>query len=308
MTILVAGSTGEVGGQVVRALRERGADVRKLVRPQADLADRASIDRMLEGCDAAFFITPHHVDEERLGHNFIDACEAAGIRRLVYVSAYHPLSKNRIVQRLFDGLVGMIGAHYRPKIRVERRVRNSRLSPVVLCPSNFYQNDELCLPEILAGHYPQALGTKRANRVDTRDIGDAAARALLDDLPSGSYQIVGPDQWTAAQCADVWSETLGREVRYAPQQWSTSVAARLPLAKAHDFEKTFRVIQRYGIPATAATVERTTALLGRPPRSYRDYVSEVAKRERDTVANPLVEGDHGSTVARAVARSVGVSG
>lgn len=275
MTILVAGSTGEVGGQVVRTLRERGADVRCLVRPQADLADRASIDRLLVGCDAACFITPHHVDEERLGHNFIDACEAARIRRLVYVSAYHPVSKSRIVQRLIDALVGVIGAHYKPKIRVERRVRNSRLSPVVLCPSNFYQNDELCLPEILAGHYPQALGTKPANRVDTRDIGDAAARALLDDIPSGAYELVGPDPWTGPQCAEVWSTALGREVRYAPEEWSVSVASRLPLAKAHDFEKTFRVIQRFGIPASAATVERTTALLGKPPRGYRAYVAEL---------------------------------
>lgn len=151
---------------------------------------------------------------------------------------------------------------------------------MVLCPSNFYQNDELCLPEILGGHYPQALGTKRANRVDTRDIGDAAARAFLDDIASGSYHVVGPEQWTAAQCADVWSKALGREVRYAPEQWSASVAARLPPAKAHDFAKTFRVIQRYGIPVNPAAVERTTALLGKPPRRYRDYVAELHSMSR----------------------------
>lgn len=274
-TTLVAGATGEVGGQVIRALVERGASVKRLVRPDADLADRASIDRMLVGCDTACFITPHHVDEEQLGHNFIDACEAAGIRRLVYISAYHPLSRSRIIQRLFDGLIGLIGSHYKAKIRVERRVRHSQLSPVVLCPTNFYQNDELCLPAILDGHYTQALGHKRSNRVDTRDIGDAAAIALTTDLASGSYQLVGPDMWTAPQCASVWSEALGRPVTYAPERWAPNVSA----AKASDFEKTFRVIQRYGIYASRGAVARTTALLGRPPRSYRDYVANLAMRE-----------------------------
>jgi uncharacterized protein YbjT (DUF2867 family) len=275
-TTLIAGATGEVGGQVVRALLERGANVKRLVRPDADLADRNSIDRMLADCDTACFITPHHVDEERLGHNFIDACEAAGIRRLVYISAFHPLSKNRVVQRLLDGLVGLIGPHYKAKMRVTQRVRRTSLSPVVLCPTNFYQNDEICLPEILAGHYPQALGFKRANRVDTRDIGDAAARALLDDIASGSYPIVGPDAWTAPQCAEVWSSALGRPVVYAPDVWASHVAPRLPVAKAADFAKTFRVIQRFGIPASPRIVAQTTALLGRPPRSYRDYVAELA--------------------------------
>jgi uncharacterized protein YbjT (DUF2867 family) len=277
-TTLVAGATGEVGGQVVRALLERDANVKRLVRPDADLADRNSIDRMLDDCDTACFITPHHVDEERLGHNFIDACEAAGIRRLVYISAFHPVFKSRVIQRLFDAFIGFIGPHYKPKIRVEQRVRKVAMSPVVLCPTNFYQNDELCLPEILAGHYPQALGYKRANRVDTRDFGDAAARALLDDVPSGCYPIVGPDLWTAPQIAALWTSALGRPVDYAPDLWRTAVAPRLGAAKASDFEKTFRVIQRYGIYAGRRSLAHTTAILGRPPRSYRDYVAEVATR------------------------------
>jgi uncharacterized protein YbjT (DUF2867 family) len=155
------------------------------------------------------------------------------------------------------------------------------MSPVVLCPSNFYQNDELCLPEILAGHYPQALGHKRHNRVDTRDIGDAAARALLDDIPSGVYPIVGPDLWTSSQTTALWSSALDRPVDYAPDLWPTSVAPRIGAAKASDFEKTFRVIQRYGIYAGRRSVAQTTALLGRAPRSYRDYVAELARRAID---------------------------
>lgn len=288
-TILVAGAAGDVGRSVVSSLVARGARVRALVhsRPlavagvesvQGDLAEPASIARALIDCDAACFITPHHRDEATLGVSFVAACEAARLRRLVYVSAFHPLSRSRLVQRLYDMLIGAIGPHYRAKLRVERRVRASVLSPVVLCPSNFFQNDELALPEILAGTYPNPMGHRPANRVDTRDIGDAAARALLDeDVESGAYPIVGPDAWTGPELAEVWAEALGMPVAYAGddvERWRATVGARMPAAKAADFGKTYRVIQRFGIPATARAIARTTALLGRPPRDFRAYVRE----------------------------------
>lgn len=67
-------------------------------------------------------------------------------------------------------------------------------------------------------------------------------------------------------------------MRYSLELWASATATRVSLAKSQDFEKTFRVIQRYGIYASPRAIERTTALLGRPPRSYRDYVAEQAQR------------------------------
>lgn len=286
--VFVAGASGEVGTEVIRSLRARGVTVRALVRTQriagveevvGDLMDRASLDRAVHGCEAAIFITPHHPNEERMGHNVLDACVAAPkIQRVVYISAAHPLSRSRVVQRLFDGLIGLVGAHYKSKLRVERRLRATpSLSPVALCPTNFYQNDELCLPEILAGHYPQPLGRRAANRVDTRDIGDAAAIAVTTDLASGAYPLVGPDGWTGARCADVWTDALGMPVTYAGDdlaRWAATVGARMPPERMHDFAKTYGVIQRFGIPVTARSIAKTEQLLGRPARDYRSYVQE----------------------------------
>ena len=230
--ILIAGASGEVGRAVIASLVARGAPVRALVHATAiegvdsvrgNLEDPASIASALQGCSVAVFITPHHVHEQQLGEHFIAACQAAQLRRLVYVSAYHPWSRSLALQRILDGILGAIGPHYRAKLSVERAVRRSGLSPVVLGPSNFYQNDELALPQILAGSYPNPMGEKPTSRVDTRDIGDAAARALLDDdIAPGVYPVVGPDLWTAPQCAAIWSEALGRLVTYAGndiEQW-----------------------------------------------------------------------------------------
>lgn len=282
-TILIAGAAGDVGSAMVQVLAARGARVRALVHAnpvsgaenvRGDLADPASLAAALDGCDAAVFLTPHHADEERLGHNFIHACEAARVRRLVYVSAYHPISRSRIVQRLIDALIGVIGPHYKAKLRVERRVRDGA---VVLCPSNFFQNDLLALPEIRAGSYPNPIGHKPANRVDTRDIADAAAVALLGDVAPGSYPIVGPEAWTGERCAAVWSGALGTPVTYAGddvERWRATVGARMNEAKRADFAKTYRVIQRFGIPASARVIAATTALLGHPPRDFGTFVAE----------------------------------
>lgn len=292
--ILIAGAAGEVGRAVIASLVARGAHVKALVHStpvegvecvRGDLADAASLATALEGCDAACFITPHHADELQLGLGFIAACQAAQLRRLVYISAFHPLSRSLAVQRVLDGILGMIGPHYRPKLRVARSVRACGLSPVVLGPSNFYQNDELALPEIEAGRYPNPMGEKAVSRVDTRDIGDAVARAVVDDdVAPGAYPLVGPDVWTGPQVAAVWSEALGRPVEYAGndiEAWRASVGARmLPEARANDFGKTYRILQRFGAPANAKTIAKTTALLGRPPRDFRSYVRDVVARVR----------------------------
>jgi uncharacterized protein YbjT (DUF2867 family) len=183
---------------------------------------------------------------------------------------------------ILAGLTGLIGPHYRAKLRVEARVMASAASPVVLMPSNFYQNDEPFADEIRGGLYPQPLGARPVNRVDCRDIGDAAARALLEReaVPSGRWPLVGPAEYGGAQAAAVWSRALGREVAYAGddvEAWARRASAFMTPPKLADFGKTYRVLQRYGARAPKDWHARTTAILGRPARRYEEYVEERAR-------------------------------
>ena len=298
MTFVVAGATGKVGREVVRALIECAAPVRVIARSRAradslpagieiaigDLEDRASIERAVRGAEAVFFVTPHHEREEALGFAFIEACEAARVRRIVFASAYRPEPGIAMLGAAWLRVLGVIGGHYRPKLHVEARVRASRADPVVLMPSNFFQNDELVRDEILAGRYLQPIGAKGINRVDCRDIGDAAARVLVGrDVRSGGYPVVGPASLTGEQCAAAWTGALGRTVRYGSDDldaWERAVADRMTAGERSDYRKTYGILQRFGVATKPSDVARCAALLGRAPRSYAEYVRDAANRWR----------------------------
>jgi uncharacterized protein YbjT (DUF2867 family) len=284
--LLVVGARGRVGREVVRALAERGASVRVLHRAgtpappggvavTGDLRDPPSLRRALDGVTGAFFVTPHAPDEEQLGRAFVEAATAAKISRLVFSAAFHNQVGDGLALDLFVAAMGLV-THYGPKLRVEKAVRRSGLRPVVLLPSNFYQNDELFLGEIRAGRYPQPLGLRGTNRVDCRDIGDAAARALTDDnLAAGAYAMVGPDAaLTGPDCAAEWAAALDRPVEYDGDldRWRALVAGRMPDQERQDFGKTYRIFSRLRVAATPCDLARTTEILGRPPCAYAAYV------------------------------------
>jgi dihydroflavonol-4-reductase len=112
--VFLTGGTGFIGGEVARLLRERGDDVRALVRTPAkagtlralgcdlvegDLSDEAALRTALQGCDAVVHAAAVYeigVPEERRAdlvdanvcgtERVLGAALAAGVSRAVYVS------------------------------------------------------------------------------------------------------------------------------------------------------------------------------------------------------------------------------
>ena len=294
--LLVAGATGAIGREVVRALLEREARVRVLVRsPEkvevlpadveratGSLEDRDAVARAMRGVHAAFFVSPHEDAEEQIAENFVSACEQQGVR-LVFAGV-HADGANRFARLFQRTIFGLMLPHYKPKLRIGERIRTSRTNPVVLIPGNYYQNDEICREQILAGSYPLPL--RFIPRVDTRDVGDAAARALLDPtVPSGGYALLGPESLSGEQTAANWSAALGQPVRYTPD---IEVTDRLLEnfyggRKALDFQKTYRLLGKVAAKTKPARVRQTRFLLGRPPRSHAEYTRDTAAAWRSEI-------------------------
>lgn len=297
MQVLVVAATGRVGREVVAALGARGVTPRVLLRDAqrraalgdhdvevalGDLADPVSLKQAVAGVDAVFLTTPHHPDEATLGTNLLEACLDAGVGRLVLSTAIHPDSGNRLLRGLIYRVMGALGPHYRPKYAVEAAVRDSALDAVVLLPANFFQNDELFRDDILAGVYPQPLGAKGATRVDCRDVGEAAARALTGELATGVYPLVGPTpRISGPDAARSFTDALDRQVVYAGDDldaWESRVDDRMSPSERADFRATYRLIQRFAPRSSAKELARTRVALGRDPIAYDDYVSDAAAR------------------------------
>jgi uncharacterized protein YbjT (DUF2867 family) len=289
-TILVLGGTGLMGREVLGALRRRGVVARVLVRDPGrlatrdgvevhvgDLRDPGSLRRAMQGVDVVFHISPHEADEVELTRTVVTACEEAGAR-LVFAGV-HVTARNPVLGWFVRRFYGLLMPRYRGKLAIGRMVEASATDPVVLVPSNFMQTDEVLLDVIRGGEFVQPCSPKGLNRVDVRDVGEAAATVLLDrSTPSGSYSVVGPRSLTGPECARVWSDALGRPVRYAGDDDAAVEAALTRHLEGHrrdDWLSSFRLLRGFAVHASAKELATTERLLGRAPTDYVDFVARV---------------------------------
>ncbi|HZF85602.1 MAG TPA: NmrA family NAD(P)-binding protein [Burkholderiaceae bacterium] len=287
MSILVTGSTGRIGTQVVTQLTARGASVRALTRApeeadfpagvvavRGDLLDADAMRPALTGVSTLFLLVSNASDELTQAINTLGLAREAGVKGIVYLSVTHSAEYTDV-------------SHFTAKHAVERMIEQMDLPASVLRPSYFFQNDATFKdPLTKAGLYVSPVGDKGVSMVDVRDIADAAVIELLRRdrapaaLPRAIYELSGPDALTGASLADIWSDALGHEVRYAGGDldvFEKAVKAQAPAWLAYDLRAMMRRYQVDGAVATPDDIERLTTLLGRPPRSYRDFARETAR-------------------------------
>ena len=175
--------------------------------------------------------------------------------------------------------------HFAGKFGVERMIEALSLSATVLRPAYFMDN-ELTVRDVVTGYgvYPMPIGDKGLAMVDARDVGEIAAIELLrreqasTPLPTTYLNLVGPDTLTGADAAAIWSEALGRPVSYAGDDtagFEQNLRQFMPSWMAYDMRQMAGRFQSDGMIPEAGDVARLTALLGRPLRSYRDYVAQI---------------------------------
>ena len=287
MSILVTGSTGKIGSQVVAKLVAKGAKVRALTRSpekaafpagveavKGDLLDTASVRNALKGVTTLFLLVANAPDEITQAMNTVGLAHDAGVRGIVYLS----VTRSDVFADV---------PHFASKHAVERMMAQRGIGATVLRPSYFIQNDLGQKDPMLGrGVYASPIGDKGVSMVDTDDIAEAAARELLrreksaTPLPTEVYELVGPDALTGEAVARIWTEVLGREVKYGGNDldaFENTIAQFAPGWMAYDMRLMMHRYQKDGAAASKGDVERLTALLGRAPRSYRDFAQATAK-------------------------------
>ncbi len=289
--ILVIGATGTVGREVLQVLVARGANVTALLRPRprelamptgvrviaGDLGDELAVQRAVADARAVFFVNPHEPDEETYAEHVVSACEKTQTP-LVFLGV-HVDARWGWTRALLRTTYGTLFPRYKRRFRIGERVFTSSTKTQLLLASPFFQNDEVFRADILGGRYTQPLGEKGLTQVDVRDIAEIAATLLLDPThPAGCFPITGPEAVSGPEAAAIWAEKLGRSVEYAGRDrdaWRSAIERHLRGHKREDWLKTYEALAKMSGGPKPDELARTTELLGRPPRSYHAYVSDV---------------------------------
>jgi len=286
MAILVTGSTGVIGQQILKHLNGSGAEVRALTRTpekaqfpagvaavKGDLSDVDAVRQAINGVSTLFLLAPNAADELTQALQTLSVAREAGVKGVVYLS-------------VFKGAEYVDVPHFTGKHTVERMIEHLDIPATVLRPAYFIQNDVRQKDPLLThGVYGMPIGEKGISMVDVRDIGDAAARELLRreragaPLPRETYELVGPDVIDAKTVVSIWAEALGRPVRYGGDDLNVleqRLKSAAPAWLAYDMRLMMGRYQQDGAVASKSEVERLAALLGRQPRSYRDFAVAMA--------------------------------
>lgn len=286
MAILVTGSTGVIGQQILKHLNGSGAEVRALTRTpekaqfpagvtavKGDLSDVDAVRQAINSVSTLFLLAPNAADELTQALQTLSVAREAGVKGVVYLS-------------VFKGAEYVDVPHFTGKHTVERMIEHLDIPATVLRPAYFIQNDVRQKDPLLThGVYGMPIGEKGISMVDVRDIGDAAARELLRreragaPLPRETYELVGPDVIDAETVVSIWAEALGRPVRYGGDDLNVleqRLKSAAPAWLAYDMRLMMGRYQQDGAVASKSEVERLAALLGRQPRSYRDFAVAMA--------------------------------
>jgi uncharacterized protein YbjT (DUF2867 family) len=258
MTTLVVGATGELGGSVVRRLRERGATVRALVRPSSDAAElealgveivrgdlldpaslalacrdvetvvctATAIARLLAGAGGPSL---PDVDDRGVG-NLVAAAETAGVERFVYVS--------------YLGVDAGIGFPLeRAKAANEDRLRRARLHEVIVRPDAFQDVHLAPLGRFdVVGGKVEILGRGDSKRrwVARDDIAALVTALALEKDPPRLVEVGGPDALSKNEAADLAQTTGGSDIkrRHMPRV-AVRVGSRLMARKKPELATVF---------------------------------------------------------------------
>jgi len=286
MTILVTGATGNVGRNVIEQLVNRGADVRALVRDtakadfaagvdvvQGDLLDVDSLRSAMSGVSTLFLLNGVVADEYTQALLALNVAREAGIDRIVYLSVIHS-----------DIYVNV--PHFAGKFGVERMIEQMGMNATILRPA-YYMDNEITIKDVVTeyGIYPMPIGDKGLAMIDARDVGEIAAIELIrreqstTPLPTVRINLVGPDTLTGADAAAIWSEVLGRTIAFPGNDtagFEQNLRQFMPSWMAFDMRLMAERFLSDGMLPDAGDVDRLTNLLGRPLRSYRDHVAQIA--------------------------------
>lgn len=213
-TILVTGTTGNVGSEVANLLNELKIPFKAGVRNfrtglpwrhgeqvEFDLTTPQTFPSALAGVERIFLIRPPAIADPKYFEPFLDEAKKQGVKHIVFLS-----------------LLGAETLFFVPHRKIEKRIIKSAIPYTFLRPSFFMQNlNTTHLKEIRNDrNIFVPAGNGKTSFIDVRDIAAAAVIALTEQgHENKAYDLTGSEALTYEQVAALMSEIWGTGIRYA---------------------------------------------------------------------------------------------
>jgi uncharacterized protein YbjT (DUF2867 family) len=279
--ILVTGSTGLIGSEVLRRLSQAGVPARALTRDLkkarqmpgvtwvgGDLGKPETLGGAFEGTTTLFLLTHYLEDMVELQHNAIAAARAAGVQHVVKVSAFAASDHSK----------APIGRwHY----QVEKELEESGMAWTFLRPHHFMQNLLAQSDYVINdGAIYSPSGDGKIPYVDAHDVAAVAAVILAapEHHRGKTYVLTGSEAISYRQAAGIISDVIGKPVRFVDESPDQAQARRIREGIPPAVIESILAIgayQRAG--GKTVTITNTIAdLTGRAPITVAEFVREHA--------------------------------
>ncbi|MGH1373773.1 MAG: NAD(P)H-binding protein [Cellvibrionaceae bacterium] len=265
-TIAVVGSTGKTGSRVLSQLQCLGYATRALSRCSTsvfDWSDRSTWSKALEGAVSTYvsyfpdLAVPQSEDDIRA---FVDVAKTQGVKHIVLLSGR-----------------GEEGAE-----KAERVVQDSGLDWNIIRASWFMQNfsESFMLDGLKAGEL--LLPESKADEpfIDVDDIAEVAVAALIrSELRNQLLEVTGPELLSFKVCVDSIAKASGRNIGFQEVPIDDYLVAAREQGLTEDMAWLIRELFVEVLDGRNASMTDTIEqVLGRPAKSFEDYVRTTAKQ------------------------------
>jgi uncharacterized protein YbjT (DUF2867 family) len=270
--MLILGGKGKTGRRVVAQLEAAGVPVRPASRSSErrfDWYDESTWPGIVAGVHTAYLAPPVGPTGLAQACRFVKQAADEGLRRVVLLSG-------RGV-----GSPGREFAVYESGLDLEHALKDSGADWTIVRPAWFMQNfsEDFLREYVMAGEIRLSAGTGAEAWIDTDDVGDVMAAALLDERHTGqTYSLSGPRTLTMAEVAGELTTATGRPIRYVDLEPDEHVAELtgfgLTQEDAEAVRDLFAVIRNHRSEYVSNGVEE---VLGRAPRDFTDWARSTAQ-------------------------------
>jgi len=282
MKVLMIGATGAYAGLVLPELKKRAVTVVALVQDEdkakkakeagadetviGSLDDEASLLTAAKGMDGVFHIIPAFHNEIAAGVNMVNAAKAAGVKKFVFSSVYHP---------------SLSLVNHAQKCPAEEALYQSGMDYTILQPAMYMQ--------MLAGSLQSAQDSgkitgayskdSKMSYVDYHDVAEAAALAMTGkELSYGTFELCSPGMYSRVDLAAIISEAIGKNVvaeDIPTEQWAQQV--KIPPGEMREgIIAMTKEYDRYGLSGGNSLMLKT--ILKREPKTVTQFINELAAR------------------------------